>query len=116
MARTPAGTGEELEVAPGKPHTFAVEGPDEVEVRVDFVPADDMESFLVAMAGLARDGGLTDRGRPRLLPLAAVAQRHTGDVRLAWVPRRAQDAALALLAWTRRSLASTGSLAPPPEA
>jgi hypothetical protein len=27
---------------------FAVEGPDEVEVRVDFIPAGDMESFLVA--------------------------------------------------------------------
>ena len=96
------GPGEELEVAPGTPHTFAVEGPDEVEVRVDFVPAGDMEGFLVAMAGLARDGGLTDRGRPHLLPVAAVAQRHTGDVRLARVPGRAQDVALALLAWLRR--------------
>jgi mannose-6-phosphate isomerase-like protein (cupin superfamily) len=102
------GPGEELEVAPGMPHTFVVEGPDEVEVRVDFVPAGDMEGFLVAMAGLARDGGLTDRGRPRLLPLAAVAQRHAGDVRLAWVPARAQDLALALLAWTRRGLARHG--------
>jgi hypothetical protein len=42
------GPGEELEAAPGTPCMFAVEGPDEVEVRVDFVPAGDMESFLVA--------------------------------------------------------------------
>ena len=69
---------------------------------MDFVPAGDTEGFLVAMAGLARDGGLTDRGRPRLRPVAAVAQRHAGDVRLAWVPGRAQDVALALMAWPRR--------------
>ena len=91
------GAGETLEVAPGAAHTFAVAGEDEVDVTVDFHPAGDMEGFLVAMADLARDGGLTDAGRPRLLPLAAVARRHTGDVRLAWVPGPVQDTALALL-------------------
>ena len=91
------GPGETLEVAPGVAHTFAVEGADEVDVTVDFNPAGDMEGFLVAVADLAHEGGITDAGRPRLLPLAAVARRHTGDVRLARVPGPVQDAALALL-------------------
>jgi quercetin dioxygenase-like cupin family protein len=91
------GRGQTLEVAPGVPHTFAVDGPGEVEVTVDFTPAGDMEGFLLAMARLAREGGLTDGGRPRLLGLADVARRHKHDVRLARVPARLQDVALALL-------------------
>jgi quercetin dioxygenase-like cupin family protein len=91
------GPGDELEVAPGVPHTFAVEGPGEVDVTVDFTPAGDMEGFLMAMGRLARDGGLTGAGRPRVLALAAVARRHRADVRLARVPALLQDVALALL-------------------
>jgi len=97
------GPGDALEVAPGTPHSFAPVGHGEVEVRVDFSPAGDMEGFLERMAALVRDDGLTATGRPRVLPLAAIARDHRDDVRLARVPARVQDVALAVLtAWPAR--------------
>jgi mannose-6-phosphate isomerase-like protein (cupin superfamily) len=97
--------GESFTVAPGTPHTFAPAGPREVEVQVDFRPAGEMEGFLRGLWALARDGRMSARGRPALLPGAALARRHAADFRVARVPAVLQRAGLAVL----------GRLSLPPE-
>jgi mannose-6-phosphate isomerase-like protein (cupin superfamily) len=95
------GAGEQIEVAAGTPHTFAVAGREPVDVRIDFEPAGEMAGFLEAIARLAEAGRVGRRGRPRLLDLAPVALAHRDDVRLARVPAALQDVLLTALARTR---------------
>jgi quercetin dioxygenase-like cupin family protein/uncharacterized protein YndB with AHSA1/START domain len=64
--------GDVVVVPPGTPHRLIDQGP--ARMRFDVQPALRQEVLLETFAGLARDGGLSRRGMPGLLQLAAIAR------------------------------------------
>src|SRR5215208_4744266 len=72
-----AGPGDVVEVAPGVAHSFANDGDDEAQLRVEVRPALAMEDMFAEVVAMARAGRMNRRGLPRnLLDLADLARRY----------------------------------------
>jgi quercetin dioxygenase-like cupin family protein len=99
-----AEAGETVVVPAGRVHKFTNGGDDTAIVRVEVVPALDMEDLLATTAELAHEGNVLASGMPRPLHLALFVRRFRREVRApfppAWVVA-ATTAPLAALARRR---------------
>lgn len=75
--------GERFDVLPGVVHTMCNGGDEVMRMRWQVRPALRSEEFLEAVWSLARGGKVDERGRPYLLPFAAIARVHDREFRLA---------------------------------
>ena len=104
LRRIVARAGDTVVVPAGRAHRFANGGEDTARVRVEVVPALDMEHLLTTTAELAQAGEVMRSGMPRPLQLALFVQRFRREVRAPFAPAplvRALLAPLAVLARRR---------------
>ena len=99
-------------VEPEVVHSFRNAGEDEAHFVTEVTPALGFESFLETMFGLAADGKTSKRGMPNPLRLAVIAYAHFDLVRLPYVPRFMQKAALAVGAAVGRAVGYESSYEP----
>jgi mannose-6-phosphate isomerase-like protein (cupin superfamily) len=78
--------GESVTVAPGRVHSFANQGRVPIRVRVETVPALDMEDLLRTAAVLAQDQYLAGKRLPRLVDLVLFMQEFKAEVASPWIP------------------------------
>jgi quercetin dioxygenase-like cupin family protein len=99
-----AEAGETVVVPAGRVHKFANGGDETARVRVEVVPALDMEDLLCTTVELAHEGNVLASGMPRPLHLALFVRRFRREVKApfppAWVVK-ATTAPLAALARRR---------------
>ena len=91
-------------VPAGRMHKFANGGDDVARVRVEVVPALDMEDLLTTTAELAHEGNVLRSGLPKPLHLALFVDRFRREVRAPFPPPwmvRAVMSPLAALARAR---------------
>lgn len=99
------GPGTEVRVSPGTTHTFRNETDERARMRVRTVPANERLAAVVAtLFGLAQEGAVDDRGRPRPLRAAAMAEAVGDEVRAAGVPAPVETALGRLLGPVARAL------------
>jgi quercetin dioxygenase-like cupin family protein len=104
--------GDVIVVAPGIAHRWWNGGDDETRVLIELRPALEMEAVFEALAALARDGQLDERGFPSPLRGAVLARRFKDEIAPAHDPRVPFDrlplpvlnALLAALALAARAL------------
>lgn len=104
-----AGPGDVVEVAPGVVHSFANEGDDKAQLRVEVRPALAMESMFAEVIAMARAGRMTRRGLPRNpLDLALLARTYDQEAHAPLLGLAMQRLLLAPLVFVaRRRPAST---------
>lgn len=110
-----AEAGDAVVVPAGRVHRFANAGEGPAHVRVEVVPALDMEELLCTTAELAHEGNVMWSGMPKPLHLALFVQRFRREVRAPFPPApivRALMAPLAALARRRGYGDRYGSLRP----
>jgi len=81
-----AGPGESVVVPAGARHKFSNGGDGPARVRVEVVPALDMEQLLVTTAELAHEGNTLRSGMPKPLHLALFVERFRREVRAPFPP------------------------------
>jgi len=87
------GSGTEVRVSPGTPHTFRNEGDGAATMRVRTVPANDrLGAVVVTLFGLAHDGEVDARGRPRFLRAMAMAEETLDETYFTGAPYAVQRA------------------------
>jgi quercetin dioxygenase-like cupin family protein len=89
------GAGETMVVPPGTPHTWWIDGQEDVHVLVEFRPALNTETFFETMYGLARDGKVGENGVPPFLQTAVISSAY--EIYLPRPPIAMQKALFALL-------------------
>jgi hypothetical protein len=92
-----AHAGDSVVVPAGRVHKFSNGGDDAARVRVEVVPALDMEDLLTTTAELARDGHVLSSGMPKPLHLALFVRRFRREVRAPFPPAPLVHALLAPL-------------------
>jgi quercetin dioxygenase-like cupin family protein len=93
-----AGPGETVIVPAGRVHRFANGGDETARVRVEVVPALDMEQLFETTVELALEGNTTSKGMPKPLHLALFVRRFAREVRAPFPPAWAVRALMAPLA------------------
>ena len=81
-----ATAGESVVVPAGRMHKFANGGAQTARVRVEVVPALDMEDLLTTTVELAYEGNVTGKGMPKPLHLALFVERFRREVRAPFPP------------------------------
>jgi quercetin dioxygenase-like cupin family protein len=94
-----AGPGETVIVPAGKAHKFSNGGDETARVRVEVVPALDMEQLFETAVELAIEGNTTRKGMPTPLHLALFTRRFAREVRAPFPPAWMVRALMAPLAW-----------------
>jgi quercetin dioxygenase-like cupin family protein len=94
-----AEAGETVIVPAGRVHKFANGGDEPAQVRVQVVPALDMEQLFETTVALAKEGNTNRKGMPKPLHLALFVQRFRREVRAPFPPAPIVRAMLAPLAW-----------------
>jgi quercetin dioxygenase-like cupin family protein len=93
-----AGPGETVIVPAGRVHRFANGGDETARVRVEVVPALDMEQLFETTVELALEGNTTGKGMPKPLHLALFVRRFAREVRAPFPPAWAVRVLMAPLA------------------
>jgi mannose-6-phosphate isomerase-like protein (cupin superfamily) len=104
LRRIVAGPGETVVVPAGRAHKFSNAGPDEAHVRVQVLPALDMEELFETTVALAREGKTNRKGMPRPLHLALFVRRYENEVRAPFPPAGVVRLLMAPLAALARRL------------
>lgn len=94
-----AGPGETVIVPAGKIHKFANAGDEEAHVRVEVVPALDMEELFETTVALAQEGNTNSKGMPKPLHLALFVKRFEREVKAPFPPAPIVRMLMAPLAW-----------------
>lgn len=90
--------GEETTIPPGTPHVWWNDGSEELQVKVEFRPADRFDSFLRSLFALAQDDKTNEEGMPNLLQLAVMMKKYDDVIYPSSPPRFVQKILFALLA------------------
>jgi quercetin dioxygenase-like cupin family protein len=98
-----ATAGESVVVPAGRMHKFANGGAETARVRVEVVPALDMEELLCTTAELAHEGKVMRSGMPKPVHLALFVRRFRREVRAPFPPAPVVQALLAPLAALARA-------------
>jgi quercetin dioxygenase-like cupin family protein len=98
-----ATAGESVVVPAGRMHKFANGGAETARVRVEVVPALDMEELLCTTAELAHEGKVMRSGMPKPVHLALFVRRFRREVRAPFPPAAVVQALLAPLAALARA-------------
>jgi quercetin dioxygenase-like cupin family protein len=93
-----AEAGDSVVVPAGRVHKFANAGDDTARVRVEVVPALDMEELLCTTAELAHEGNVLASGMPRPMHLALFVRRFRREVKAPFPPAWVVSATTAPLA------------------
>jgi quercetin dioxygenase-like cupin family protein len=93
-----AGPGETVVVPAGRVHRFSNGGDETARVRVEVVPALDMEQLFETTVELAMEGNVTRKGMPKPLHLALFVRRFAREVRAPFPPAWAVGVLMAPLA------------------
>jgi quercetin dioxygenase-like cupin family protein len=86
MRKIVAGPGETVIVPAGKVHKFSNGGDETARVRVEVVPALDMEQLFETTVELALEGNVMRTGMPKPLHLALFVRRFAREVRAPFPP------------------------------
>jgi quercetin dioxygenase-like cupin family protein len=111
--RIVAGPGDTVVVPAGATHRFANAGDEEAHVRVQVVPALDMEELFETTVALAKEGKTNRKGMPKPLHLALFVRRFEREVRAPFPPPAVVRVLMAPLAWAAR-LRGYGTAVPMP--
>ena len=77
----------ELRVSPGTPHTFRNEGANRAVIHVRTIPPNDrLGEVVITLFGLAHEGTVDERGRPRFLRAMAMAEATLEETYFTGVP------------------------------
>jgi quercetin dioxygenase-like cupin family protein len=98
LRRITAGPGETVVVPAGTMHRFANGGDETARVRVEVVPALDMEQLFETTVELAIEGNTNRKGMPKPLHLALFVRRFEREVRAPFPPAAVVRALMAPLA------------------
>ena len=112
MKKITATAGESVVVPAGRMHKFANGGDEAARVRVEVVPALDMEELLCTTAELALEGKVLRSGMPKPVHLALFVRRFRREVRAPFPPAPIVHALLAPLAALARARGHAERYAP----
>jgi hypothetical protein len=96
--------GEEATIPPGTPHVWWNRGDGELQVTVEFQPADRFDSFLTSLFALAQDNKTNEKGMPNLFQLAVMDEKYGDVIYASNPPRPVQKILFAILAPVGRLL------------
>ena len=116
MKKITATAGESVVVPAGRVHKFANGGDETARVRVEVVPALDMEELLCTTAELAQEGKVLRSGMPKPVHLALFVRRYRREVRAPFPPAPVVNAMLAPLAALARARGHAERYTPAPVA